>query len=146
MNIWQFQNELAKRLLRWSIFSMIAGLLMRFGNTFFKAVGGQFFVWGLIDAIIAVVGQVQKRQRIDQLENPGTVTVKTEEASRLSRLLWINAGLDVLYMLGGFLWMRRDKGDGQARGNGLGVVIQGGFLLIFDIVHALRVPKAEDDA
>jgi len=145
MNIWQYQNKISKQLLRWSAVSVVLGLLMRFGGKFWKSVGNQFISWGAIDAAIALGGQISARNRVDRLENPGTLEVKQEETENLSRILWINAGLDVLYILGGWFWARRDKGDGSARGNGLGVILQGLFLLIFDIMHARSLPKAEEE-
>ena len=141
MNIFQFQDIISKRLLRWSIGSIIIGFLARFGGKFGKNLGNQFITWGLIDAAIAVGGQVAKRNRIDNMENPGKSEIHEAEANNLSRLLWINAGLDVLYIIGGYLWAKRDKGDGSARGNGIGVIIQGAFLLIFDVFHARNIPK-----
>lgn len=143
MNIFQFQDKVSKRLLRWSIGSVIVGFLMRFGGKFGKSLGNQFISWGLIDAAIAVGGQVAKRNRIDHMENPGKPEIHREEANNLARILWINAGLDVLYIIGGYLWSKRDNGDGAARGNGLGVIIQGLFLLIFDIFHARNVPDKD---
>ena len=140
MNIFQFQDKVSNRLLRWSIGSVVVGFLMRFGGKLGKNLGNQFITWGIIDAAIAVGGQVAKRNRIDHMENPGKTEVKREEAHNLSRLLWINAGLDVLYIIGGYLWSKRDNGDGAARGNGLGIIIQGAFLLVFDIFHARNVP------
>lgn len=145
MNIFQFQDKISKRLLQWSIASILVGLLMRFGGKFGKSIGNQFITWGVIDAAIAVGGQMAKRNRIDNMDNPGTPEIKAKEASNLSRLLWLNAGLDVLYIIVGYLWSKRDKGDGSARGNGLGVIIQGVFLLLFDIFHARNMPDNHND-
>lgn len=145
MNVWQFQSKISQRLLRWSIGSIVTGLLMRNGSPFWRNVGNQFIVWGLVDAGIALGGQVAKRNRIDHIENPGKPEVKQAEAENLSRLLWINAALDVVYIIGGFLWSRRDKGDGVSSGNGWGVIIQGAFLLFFDIFHARNMPQNHKD-
>lgn len=139
MNIWQFQNLISKRLLQWGLASVILGILMRFGGKFWKNLGNQFIAWGAIDAGIAIGGQIASNNRIDQYENAGKAEVKQKEAKNLSRLLWINAALDVLYILGGFFWSKRDKG------NGLGVLIQGAFLLFFDCFHALKMPKNHED-
>lgn len=141
MNIFQIQDKISKRLLRWSIGSILVGLLMRFGGKFWKNVGTQFITWGIIDAGIAIGGQVAKRNRIDNMENPGTSEIQNKERDNLSRILWINAGLDVIYMIWGYLWAKRDNGDGVARGNGLGVIIQGAFLFLFDVIHARNLPK-----
>ena len=56
----------------------------------------------------------------------------------------VSTCLDVLYVLFGLRMARRDKGDGVRRGNGLGIVIQGAFLLIFDLLHASGLPDPED--
>lgn len=143
MNIWQFQNLVSRRLLRWGVMSVIIGLLMRFGGKFWKNLGNQFIAWGAIDAGIAIGGQISARNRVDNMENPGLPEVKQEERKNLGRLLWINAGLDILYMLWGLRWLRKEGGDGADRGNGLGVLIQGAFLFAFDLIHARNLP--DDD-
>jgi hypothetical protein len=139
MNIWQFQNLISKRLLQWSFASVLLGFLMRFGGKFWKNLGNQFIAWGVIDAAIAVGGQIVSNERLDKYENAGRAEVKQKEAKNLSRLLWLNVALDVLYILAGFLWSKRDKGSG------LGVLLQGAFLLFFDSFHVLKLPKNHDD-
>src|SRR5215213_9037330 len=139
MNIWQFQSLISKRLLQWGLASVLLGLLMRFGGKFWKNLGNQFIAWGAIDAAIAIGGQIASNDRIDHYENAAKSEVKSKEAKNLSRLLWINAALDVFYVLGGLIWSKRDIG------NGLGVIIQGAFLLIFDSFHALKMPKNHDE-
>jgi hypothetical protein len=139
MNIWQFQAVVSKRLLQWGIFSCILGFFLRLGGRFWKGLGNQFIAWGAIDAAIAIGGQIASNNRLDQFENPGKAEVKQKEAKSLGRLLWINAVLDVFYVLGGLWWSKRDKG------NGLGVLLQGAFLLIFDVYHALKLPKNHED-
>ena len=125
--------------------SIGAGLLMRKGGEFWKNVGNQFIAWGAIDAGIAIGGQVAARNRVDSLDNPGLVDVKADETDNLGRLLWFNALLDVFYMIGGLMWMRRDDGDGRASGNGFGVLVQGLFLLVFDIFHARKLPDPRNE-
>ena len=139
-NIWQFQQVLSKRLLRWGLGSVLVGLLMRFGGTFWKKLGNQFIAWGAVDALIALFGEISQRDRIDDIPNPGKSDVRQDESKNLKRLLWVNAFLDVFYVLGGLWWSKRDEGDGDAKGNGLGVVLQGAFLFVFDVIHALNAP------
>ncbi len=69
-----------------------------------------------------------------------------QEATQLRRLLWINTGLDALCMIGG-LFLIRTKGhnDRQWWGQGLGIIIQGRFLFVFDLIHALLVPKKSQE-
>jgi hypothetical protein len=53
----------------------------------------------------------------------------------------INVGLDVLYVLGGW-WLVRRAGTNEARqGAGIGIIIQGAFLLIYDGVLVWAVEQ-----
>lgn len=139
MNIWQQQEALSRRLLRWAGISVVLGLVLSLGNKFWKSVGSQFLGWGATNAIIAIFGQAATRQRIADLENPGLADIQAQEAEKLSRLLWINAGLDVIYMLGGQIISQRDTGDGRMKGIGVGIILQALFLMVFDIFHAREV-------
>lgn len=141
MNIWQFQHKLSSRLLMWGGVSVVSGLFLLRGNRFWRGVGWQFIGWGAIDALIAVFSRTTANNRLDNMENPGLESVKIKEADNLQRLLWINSALDVVYILGGKRWSDSDKGDGSRAGHGLGIVLQGAFLLVFDLYHALKTPR-----
>lgn len=140
----KFQSQLSFRLLIWSAVSVISGLSMLSRGKFWKSIGTQFVVWGLIDALIAVGGQLLSDNRFSKTQPEDMRDRIHKEKRNLSIALWVNAGLDVLYIVGGLRWMNR-KDDDSARGNGLGVVIQGAFLLIFDIFHALRLRKIDEN-
>ncbi len=144
MNIWQFQSRVSERLMQWSIFSVVAGFVMLLGNKFWRGMGWQFIGWGIINALIALFGGATMRDRLERHENPAEIHIKQEEATNLERLLWINAFLDVLYVTGGRRWAKSDNGDGSRTGAGWGIVIQGLFLFVFDVLHALSVPKEEE--
>ncbi len=144
--LWDFQDLLARRLLLWSALSITAGLLLlAFGDTFWRGFGIQAAAWGVIDAAIAYFGQRSAaRQRA---ASRGDREVIGRAAAKLRRLLWINTGLDVLYVAGGVLLVNTlGRTDLFAAGNGWGVILQGGFLLIFDLLHALIVPHGAPDA
>jgi hypothetical protein len=67
----------------------------------------------------------------------------SEERS-LRRLLLINTGLDVLYVVGGaVLALTLGVGDPTWRGHGWGIVVQGAFLFVFDLFHAQQVPRTD---
>jgi carboxylesterase len=102
----------------------------------------QAVVWGIIDAGIALLGRrASEKRRLAHLDGPSIVE---QEAQNLRRLLWINTGLDVLYVAGGFVLIYTiGRGDPFAAGNGWGIVVQGGFLFFFDLLHALAVPKEQ---
>ena len=66
------------------------------------------------------------------------------EAGGLRRLLWINAGLDVLYVAGGLLLaFTLGRRSPFAAGSGWGIVLQGAFLFGFDLLHARGVPTGD---
>ncbi|MCL4303476.1 MAG: hypothetical protein KJ077_47760 [Anaerolineae bacterium] len=143
-NIWQTQEILLSRLLAWSRLSLIAGLSLLRSNAFWRGVGLQAFGWGLIDAAIALLGRWSMYRRRAALPDPAAPAVLAQESRNLRRLLWFNAGLDVLYVLGGLMLVRtRGATDRGWRGHGWGIVIQGGFLFLFDLYHALLLAEEE---
>jgi carboxylesterase len=141
--IWDFQDALTRRLLLWSALSVAAGALMLiFGDAFWRGFGLQAVVWGAIDAGIAFFGRRASGKR--RLAHLGGPSIAEREAANLRRLLWINTGLDVLYVVGGIVLIYTiGQDDPFARGNGWGIVVQGAFLFLFDLLHALAVPKEQ---
>ena len=141
MNIWDFQTRLTRRLLIWSLFSMaFAALTFFFAGALLRGLAIQFFVWGAIDAAIAVFGarlSARKQARIQAAERGEK---EAQEAHWLERVLWINTGLDVLYVLGG-VWLIQSWGADSLlwRGHGLGIISQGGYLFVFDFFHAFTL-------
>ncbi|TVR69159.1 MAG: hypothetical protein EA427_08940 [Spirochaetaceae bacterium] len=65
---------------------------------------------------------------------------QVRETVRLRRLLRINARMDILYCLVGAGLYLVPAGYPFARGTGLGILTQGLFLLLFDAIHARRLP------
>jgi hypothetical protein len=119
----------------WSAWSILVSILIVFSsNPFLRGLAIQFFAWGLVDGGIAFFGKrwVEKKRLRAQQE--------AKEARWLSLVLWINTGLDVLYVLGG-VWLMQTWGADSPlwKGHGLGIVIQGGFLFFFDLYHAFSL-------
>lgn len=141
--IWDFQAALTRRLLFWSALSLAGGaLLLLFGGPFWRGFGLQAALWGAIDAGIASFGQRSSAQR--RRSGGSDPAVLAREARNVRRLLWVNAGLDVLYIAGGLVLAQTlGATDAFARGNGWGIVLQGGFLFLLDLFHALAVPRDE---
>ena len=120
-----FTPTMARRLLLWGALSISGGVLLHFTRQpFWIGVGQQAIGWGVIDALIALFA--------------GRASVTSFGGTTLRRILLFNAGLDVLYVLGGFI-LARTKGatDEKLRGQGWGIVVQGLFLFKFDLIHAL---------
>ncbi len=141
--IWDFQNTLSRRLLLWSALSIVAGaILLLVGGDFWRGFGVQALVWGAIDAAIAFFGQRSAARR--RARGPHTAAALANEAVKLRRLLWFNTGLDVLYVAGGLVLLYTMGAQNPfAAGNGWGIIVQGGFLFVFDLLHALAVPRQE---
>jgi hypothetical protein len=108
-------------------------------NKFNQGVGSQFIGWGAIDGLLAFIGAQYAARKIEESD---VHTPEHQDSVRrnLRTLLSINAGLDVFYVLGG-LWLARNKGKDHPfwRGSGWGIVGQGAFLFLFDLVHALQL-------
>jgi hypothetical protein len=96
----------------------------------------QAVLWGLIDA--ARVGIASTKEHPWRRQDAATVDAQAQQdARKLKRLLWINTGLDVLYVAGGLGWaLTRGAESAFAAGTGWGIVLQGSFLFLFDLFHA----------
>lgn len=140
LNIWVFQQILSRRLAWWAGVSALVGSLMLLKRGFWRAVGGQFVGWAAVNLGIAVFGSISADRRRQRMESPDAPEVQENETRSLRRLLWINAGLDVLYMIGGRALLRREKPG--TRGMGAGIILQGLFLFVFDLWHALALRGA----
>lgn len=141
MTIWRLQQRISRQLLLWSAVSIVGGLLLLPAPPFWRGVGVQALVWGAIDAAIALFGllSLRRKQRRSDANAPETLA---RETRGLRRLLLVNAGLDVLYVVGGIVVLMRFTTE-FARGNGVGIIVQGAFLLLFDLFYALRVGGAK---
>ncbi len=139
-DIWKLQTTITRRLTAWSLFSLLSGAGMLLAGAFWRGMGVQFLAWGAIDLAIAGFGALGTRRRYDRLNPDERLRVQPQERAKLSRILWVNAGLDVLYVAGGIaLALTLGQSDAFWQGGGWGIVLQGGFLLVFDVFHALKL-------
>lgn len=139
MNIWSFQKILSRRLLTWAGVSAAMGIGMSFFGAFWRGVGSQFVGWALVNAAIATGGDIAAQQRRAAHADSDLPKTYIREGNNLRRLLRINAGLDILYMIGG-RWVTRRARKPWLRGLGVGILLQGAALFIFDLVHAQQTP------
>src|SRR5690606_4619379 len=143
MNIWQYQLLLMRRLLQWSLLSTTLGAVLMLGHKFWQGVGAQFIGWALIDGLIAYFGG--KRARQAALADTASDSVRHASESRnLRALLWFNAALDLLYVRGGIWLALRRRSSIFTRGMGVGIIMQGGFLFLFDLIHGVTVPDVPE--
>lgn len=144
MGFWQFQRRLTAMLLAWAASSIGTGLLLSRGDDFRRGVGEQFVGWGVVNAAIALFGWRGASRRQAKPE-ANTSESLAAERRKLSRLLWLNTGLDVFYVLGGWIAARsRGASDERWRGRGVGIMVQGGFLFVFDLLNALALRRVRE--
>jgi carboxylesterase len=140
--IYRFQRTLAYRLLAWSTLSILWGLYLIWfqvgDNPYKNGLGLQLIVWAVIDAVIALFALRGLTVKMARVPDPAQIE---KDSVTLRRILLINAGLDVIYLtIGLILILTLGQTDAFARGSGVGILIQGGFLFLFDLFHALAIP------
>jgi len=110
----------------------------RSGHAEVSNFGRQTLAWGAVDGVIAGIGALSRRRRgvLNEREVLG-------KARSLRNLLLANAVADVAYVTAGaVIWMRARNGATTVRltgGDGLAILVQGGFLLVLDAVHAAQL-------
>ncbi len=135
------QQKLSAVLLAWGVGSMIlGGLWWRQAHKLQRGIGSQFFVWGAIDTALALNG-LRSAAKEGQAYQSGHMSEAEvdQKAQFLRRLLWFNFGLDNLYIIWGGRWMGSDKP--HRRGAGIGILIQGAFLWVFDYIYARGIRR-----
>ena len=89
--------------------------------------------WNAVNLVIAGVGYYSALHGDAALDIAATV----QEHEKIKRILLLNAGLDVAYITAGF-WMREkaktSNKRAQWKGFGNALIMNGGFLLVFDAV------------
>lgn len=140
--IWDRARQIALQLGAWASLSIAFGaVLIVTGGPFARAVGLQFAIWGAVDLAIALAGARDRRRKLAAGANRDPAA-SAAESRRLRRLLWINGGLDVLYVAVGAALLGFGRGP-VVDGHGAGVLVQGAFLLIFDVAHASTLPRPD---
>ncbi|GAB2560832.1 DUF6992 family protein [Spirosoma areae] len=101
--------------------------------------------WNLVNFGIAGAGLLSSRK-----QNAGgeTLADAVRQHENMKQFLLINTGLDVAYVVGGAYLRERadshpDKAD-QLRGYGKSIMVQGGFLLAFDLVNYFMFKRRGD--
>ncbi len=137
--IWDFRNILTRRLLIAAGVSIAVGLgMLLFGEAFWKALGLQLAAWGAIEGWLS---WFWLRRTQNHLGHRSSFSEEEQEAGRMRRLLWITNGLCVILTAGGVALVFLIKGDALFwQGTGWSFIVQGVFLYLFSMQHALHVP------
>lgn len=127
------------QLLFWAGLSLGVGIPMLLSSReWVRAFGGMTVAWAIVNAIIAVVSLLSVQRKARQHASSETIAGWMR---RLVRLLWFNAGLDVVYVLVGVGLLWWDPANRMLNGFGWAVILQSVFLLLFDTWHAVRLPR-----
>jgi hypothetical protein len=155
-NLYKFQQGVFPLLLGWALSSIVAGIFWwRSQNKATAGFGSQFVGWGVINAILALFALKSAGGNLErQAQGEISLAEHTRQAQSFERLILLNAGLDFGYIAAG-AWLgtkspkRSDKLYANRilfrKGMGWGIVAQGSFLLIWDILLALLVHKRRNE-
>jgi hypothetical protein len=146
-NIYRYVGQLLSVLLGWAVTSIAFGAgLRRAQNKSLSGTADQFIAWGAVDGLIAAAGIIgtrkdSRRVELGLLDLPG----QARQARRFEGVVWLNALLDIGYVAGGTALLRRSASNPYRRGTGLGIIIQGVFLLVWDVFLALSIRNYRRD-
>ncbi len=141
INIWQYQFILARRWAWWGALSFAVGIPTFLVEPALRGFGLQAMVWGLIIATIAVGNSVLVIRRRKALPDPQGKDAVEKEAHKLRRVLKWMISLDIIFIVVGVvLIFTVGRKNVWWLGTGIGIVVQGMFLLGFDWYHAKNVP------
>ena len=117
------------------IYGSIAASQTSGSNKYFHEMNA---IWNGITLGITGIGLLAAKK-----EGELTYSASLKKQSNIEKLFLFNAGLDVAYVLGGAYLKERskttDKNPTKLKGYGESVMLQGGFLLVFDgIMYALH--------
>lgn len=133
-NFYSYQQQRFFLLLFWGILSVIAGSALQLNTQpFWKQFGIQSLLWGAIDAALALFGLPGANKKEERLAlGELTETDVQKDTRNFYRILLINFGLDVGYIALGIWLMQHFSTRPDRRGMGLGILIQGIWLFLFD--------------
>jgi hypothetical protein len=110
-------------LIGWGGLNVAAGIPMMFSeDERVKRIGSQSLLWGAINTGIGVIAKST---------NLRSSATPAQKKTSFKRAMVINGLLDVAYITTGILLSRLGKSQ-KVRASGVGVIVQGSFLLGFD--------------
>lgn len=134
-----YQRRMMYQLLFWAGLSLGAAAPMLLSTReWVRSFGGMTAAWAVINALIAIFALRGVQKKAQQNADADTVRGWMRQ---LARLLWVNAALDVGYVLVGVGLILWEPANRMLNAFGWAVVIQGAFLLIFDAYHGRKLPQ-----
>lgn len=144
-DFYRYQHDRLGGLLAWGVGSTLAGLLaLRAGDPLQRGFAMQAAAWGAIDAAIALWGRRGAAQAATRATSGAATAADTARAAAgFRRILWINAGLDVGYVLAALAVLRWAGPRRDRQGLGWGILVQGLFLLVYDSSLAMEIGRRD---
>lgn len=138
-----FQQRGLLPLLAWGLVSSAVGLFLALRrHGYWRHYGIQALAWGIIDALLAVNGRRSAAANAARVRAGLRSSADAQRDLRqLRRVLLINAGLDVLYILSGRWTAHRFADRADRRGLGDAITLQGLFLLAYDVLFAETISR-----
>jgi hypothetical protein len=120
MKIKELSRGIGRLLSLWSIVSIAVGVVLNISSpgTLVGGIGLQAIIWGAIDAVIAAYILVKQKE---------------QSITKVARTVYINLYLDIVYQIVGFFVIVILYRNPYFVGNGIGIIIQGFFLLLLDL-------------
>lgn len=130
----------------WAVTNIGLGLALR-NNT--EGATARFHemnaIWNTVNLGIAGIGYYMAMRDGADLD----AIASLRENNSFQKILLFNAGLDIGYMAGGLYLLERgrrpDADADQLKGYGRSIVLQGGFLFVFDLVNFFIANGRDDD-
>lgn len=139
MDLSSLYRRVGTHLAAWGTLAVLVGAALAvWTGPFSRAIGIQAIVWGAIDFALGIAA-IQRAARLRR-RDPDEV-FELRQTLRLRRILVVNARLDVLYVMAGGAMAWYWWSNPAWAGTGVGIMIQGLFLLGFDSAHAAALPK-----
>jgi hypothetical protein len=131
-----YSKNAMKVLAGWSASNIIAsGIATNTSNTEMRYFHQMNVMWGGINLAIAGLGYWGAgREKIDI----PTIASVLKHQNKTEKTFLINTGLDVLYIGGGLAMNKlsdNQKNPAKFKGYGNSIMLQGGFLLVFDAIN-----------
>jgi hypothetical protein len=147
-NFYQYQRKRLLILLGWGLANTLVGLGGLFTkNKFWRQFWLQCLSWGAVDALIAGFGLRMQTEKLK--DYPPSAPEQTlpesvkKDITSYHKVLFVNVFLDLVYILSGEIIRRKNKTSKRPdrQGIGLGFIVQGLFLFIYDLLLDLEIRR-----
>ena len=118
----------------WALINMTSsGLILPHASGEKKYFYQMNIYWNAVNLAIGGFGYFGSQEQPDSLSFAESV----REQVNIEKILLLNAGLDIAYITAGLFLLEKQNADKKMKGYGRSVILQGSFLLAFDVIMYL---------